>query len=44
MVTIVDYGSGNINAITNIYELLKIPFSVASKPHEIEDAERIILP
>ena len=44
MVTIVDYGSGNINAITNIYELLKIPFSVASKPNEIEDAERIILP
>ena len=44
MVTIVDYGSGNINAITNIYKLLKIPFSVASKPNEIEDAERIILP
>jgi glutamine amidotransferase len=44
MVTIVDYGSGNINAITNIYELLNIPFSVASKPLEIEDAERIILP
>ena len=44
MVTIVDYGSGNINAITNIYDLLKIPFSVASKPLEIEDAERIILP
>ena len=44
MVTIVDYGSGNIKAITNIYELLKIPFSVASKPSELEDAEKIILP
>ena len=32
MVTIVDYGSGNINAITNIYQLLDIPFTVASKP------------
>ena len=44
MVTIVDYGSGNINAITNIYELLNIPFSVTSKPSELEDAEKIILP
>tara|TARA_B110000971_G_C19916900_1_gene457235 strand:+ start:403 stop:1017 length:615 start_codon:yes stop_codon:yes gene_type:complete len=44
MVTIVDYGSGNIKAITNIYKLLKIPFSVASKPLELEGAERIILP
>nr|WP_298994228.1 imidazole glycerol phosphate synthase subunit HisH [uncultured Polaribacter sp.] len=44
MITIVDYGSGNINAITNIYELLKIPFSIASKPSELEKAEKIILP
>ena len=44
MVTIVDYGSGNINAITNIYELLNIPFSVASKAVELEDAKKIILP
>jgi imidazole glycerol-phosphate synthase subunit HisH len=44
MVTIVDYGSGNINAITNIYEFLNIPFSVASKPVELENAKKIILP
>ena len=44
MITIVDYGSGNINAITNIYKLLKIPYSVASDPSEIELAEKIILP
>lgn len=44
MVTIVDYGSGNINAITNIYELLNIPFLVASKAVELEDAKKIILP
>ncbi|WP_418637376.1 imidazole glycerol phosphate synthase subunit HisH [Winogradskyella sp.] len=44
MITIVDYGSGNINAITNIYELLKIPFNIASKPSELELAEKIILP
>ena len=44
MITIVNYGSGNIKAITNIYELLKIPFSVASKPFQLEEAEKIILP
>ena len=44
MITIVNYGSGNINAITNIYKLLRIPFSIASTASELEDAERIILP
>ena len=44
MVTIVNYGSGNIKAITNIYQILDIPFSIASKPSELEDAEKIILP
>ena len=44
MVTIVNYGSGNIKAIINIYQILDIPFSIASKPSELEDAEKIILP
>lgn len=44
MVTIVDYGSGNIKAIANIYKLLNIPVSVATKPSELENAEKIILP
>ena len=44
MITIINYGSGNIKAIANIYELLKIPFSVASKPFQLEEADRIILP
>jgi imidazole glycerol-phosphate synthase subunit HisH len=44
MITIVDYGSGNISAITNIYQILDIPFSIASKPYELEDAVKIILP
>ena len=44
MITIVNYGSGNIKAITNIYQLLEIPFTVASRPSELEDAEKIILP
>ena len=44
MVTIVNYGSGNIKAITNIYQILDIPFSIATKPSELEDVEKIILP
>lgn len=44
MITIVDYGSGNIKAITNIYELLKIPYNIASNPKELEEAKKIVLP
>ena len=44
MITILDYGSGNINALINIYESLKIPYDVAIKPEQLEQAERIILP
>jgi imidazole glycerol-phosphate synthase subunit HisH len=44
MIVIVNYGSGNIRAITNIYERLKIAFRVASNPSELKGAEKIILP
>jgi glutamine amidotransferase len=44
MITIVNYGSGNINAIANIYERLKIPFRVANEPEEVIGAQKIILP
>jgi len=44
MIAIVDYGSGNINAIANIYKSLKIPFCFASTLSQIEEAEKIILP
>lgn len=44
MITIVDYGSGNINAITNIYDLLKTPYNIASGAQQLEKAEKIILP
>lgn len=44
MITIVDYGSGNINAITNVYDLLKVPYAIASKPEELDNADKIILP
>ena len=44
MIAILDYGSGNINAITNIYKTLKIPFCIASKPSDLDNVKKIILP
>ncbi|MCK9627005.1 MAG: imidazole glycerol phosphate synthase subunit HisH [Bacteroidales bacterium] len=44
MITILDYGSGNINAIKNIYERLNIPFEFATVKEQIIEADHIILP
>lgn len=44
MVTIINYGSGNINAIANIYERLNLPYRIASQPEEIRGAEKLFLP
>lgn len=44
MITIIDYGSGNINAIKNIYERLNIHFEFANTKEQIEKADHIILP
>jgi glutamine amidotransferase len=44
MITIVNYGSGNISAIGNIYTRLKIDYKVADTPEAIVGAEKLILP
>jgi glutamine amidotransferase len=44
MITIVNYGSGNISAIGNIYTRLRIPFKVAATASEVKGAEKIVLP
>jgi glutamine amidotransferase len=44
MITIIDYGSGNINAIKNIYERLNIKYEFAQSIETIEKADHIILP
>lgn len=44
MIGIIDYGSGNIQAIKNIYKNLKIPCKFVSTPAELEDVTKIILP
>ncbi len=44
MVTIVNYGIGNIQALANIYKRLNIPVQLASTVEELSGAEKIILP
>jgi len=44
MITIIDYGVGNINAFLNIYKQLNIPAKTATKVEHLEDAEKLILP
>jgi imidazole glycerol-phosphate synthase subunit HisH len=44
MIAIIDYGSGNIAAIANIYKQLKVPYIITSDLDELAKAERYILP
>ena len=44
MITILDYGSGNINALKNIYERLNIPYDFATTIEQIAKADHILLP
>lgn len=44
MIKIVNYGSGNIQAILNIYKQLNIDCYVANSPEELSDATKLILP
>jgi glutamine amidotransferase len=44
MITIIDYGSGNIKAVANIYEKLKVRYTIASAPEQVVGAQKIFLP
>lgn len=44
MITLVDYGLGNIQAFANIYNRLNIPVAVAKTAAQLATAEKIILP
>lgn len=44
MIKIVNYGSGNIRAIGNIYDRLGIVYDIAETPDELKNASKIILP
>jgi imidazole glycerol-phosphate synthase subunit HisH len=44
MISIVDYGLGNVFAFRNAYERLNIPVALVRTPAEVENATRLILP
>ena len=44
MITIVDYGVGNIKSFVNVYNRLNIPVKIAKNSSDLEDAHRLILP
>jgi glutamine amidotransferase len=44
MITIIDYGVGNIFAFENVYKRLNIPTRIAKTVNDLADAEKLILP
>jgi len=44
MIAIVSYGSGNVQAVANIYTRQHIPFIMASTATDLEKADRYLLP
>lgn len=44
MITIVDYGAGNLRSIARAFEHLGIPARVVDRPEEVERAEAVVLP
>lgn len=44
MITIVNYGLGNIRAFVNVYERLNISVKVANNSNQLKEATKIILP
>ncbi|TFB10150.1 imidazole glycerol phosphate synthase subunit HisH [Candidatus Marinimicrobia bacterium MT.SAG.2] len=44
MIAIIDYNSGNVKAFANIYKNLNIPHLIATKPGDLDNATKLILP
>lgn len=44
MITLVNYGLGNIQAFANIYKRLNIPVNIAQSPSDLIGSEKLILP
>ncbi|MCE4217588.1 imidazole glycerol phosphate synthase subunit HisH [Pseudarcicella sp. GAP-15] len=44
MITLIDYGVGNIFAFQNVYKRLNIPTKIAKTSDDLEAAEKLILP
>lgn len=44
MITIVNYGSGNISALINLYKRLNIDTQIANSANELNNATKLIIP
>tara|TARA_B100001758_G_C18414488_1_gene618408 strand:- start:2217 stop:2831 length:615 start_codon:yes stop_codon:yes gene_type:complete len=44
MIGIIDYGSGNVQAIATIYKNLNIEYKVITNPNDLKKASKLILP
>lgn len=44
MITIIDYGVGNINAFVNVYKRVDVPVKIARTKEDLEGAQKLILP
>ena len=44
IITIVNYGLGNIRAFSNIFHRLNIPYKIASTPEDLSESKKLILP
>lgn len=44
MITIIDYGVGNIFAFQNVYKRLDIPTKIAKTSQDLADSQKLILP
>jgi glutamine amidotransferase len=44
MITIIDYGVGNINAFVNVYKRVNVPVKIAKTAADLEGAQKLILP
>ncbi|MBL1410337.1 imidazole glycerol phosphate synthase subunit HisH [Sphingobacterium faecale] len=44
MITIIDYGVGNINAFVNVYKRVDVSVKIARAEADLEGAEKLILP
>lgn len=44
IVTIIDYGVGNLGSICNMFKRLGVPAYITSKPEQVALAEKLILP
>jgi len=44
MITVIDYGAGNLRSVENALKYLKAPYRITSQPADLDEAEVILLP